>query len=360
MKREEEVYQNTLPEGSVPVRLPKPPKRGWRLLLSLLLCGALFVAAFGLGLLLQTKDRIPGFFSDWLKEEPKAEQTPPAPQQPGESKNDLSEPPKEEPIIGNDTHQTIPDEAILIRKEHFSFQPPLRNRSIYEIDTDKLILPDPEKPTDEPLVLILTTHSSECYAEGEFLLHSVGDAIYSADADKGVLALADTLATKLNEHGIKAIFCNTNHDYPTLAGSYRRAGASIKAILEEFPSVCYVIDLRREELYASDGSLLGCIAEQEETTYAQISALVGSDGDGSEPFAWKENLALASEIGRRLNEICPEIFYMITVENNPHNQNLGAHSLTFKIGAVGNSIDEAQRSAGLLAQVLAEYLSGNQ
>ncbi|MBQ7173027.1 MAG: stage II sporulation protein P [Clostridia bacterium] len=357
MKEEERQDRDALPEGQIPVRLPKPPKRGWRLLVTLLLCGALFVAAFGLGLLLQTKNRIPAFLTDWFAGEKTDSEATSEPQM---------EKPQEEPAKSNPENEsketltpenTIPVGAIPIRKETFSGANALQNRSTFSIENIEKSLSKAESAAGkEPLVLILCTHSSECYAKGEFVVSPIGNAIYSDDPEAGVLAVAGTLAKSLGERGIKTVFSDSQYDMPTIAGAYRRAGEHISRFLEEYPGIRYVIDLHREEIIGADGALIGCIAEKDGTDFAQISMLVGTNGDGSAEYPWEENLALAERIGEGLNEAVPGIFRSVTLENSPYNQNLAAHSLLIKIGAAGNSVEEANRSAILFAEVFAEYL----
>ena len=84
--------------------------------------------------------------------------------------------------------------------------------------------------------------------------------------------------------------------------------------------------------------------------------MVGSDGDGSDAYAWKGNLALALELETRLNERCPRICRPVSLRNSPYNQNIAPHSILIEVGAAGNTIEEAKRSAELLAKVLAGYI----
>lgn len=354
-----EEDQKALPEGELPVRLPKPPKRGWKLLLALLVSGALFVAAFALGFLLQAKDRIPTAVADWFKKESEATEEKPEEKE-DLPKSDSIDPPAEEKNDADTEETKLPEGEIPIRKESLPPEKSLQNRSAFATEGLRLEPPDPMQATGEdPLVLILCTHSGEGYVEGEYLLPPAGDAIYTLNPEQSVLAVAEALATSLNECGIKTLFCNTAHDSPTRIGAYARAAESISTLLAEFPGIQYVIDLHREEIFAPDGALIGCIAEQDGTTYAQISALVGSWDDRSEKDAWRENLALASELGNRLNAVCPNLFRLLTLENSPYNQTLAAHSLTLFVGAAGNSVKEAKASANLLAEVFAKYLLGN-
>ena len=358
-----ELPEPTNPER-IPIRLPAPPKRGARAFVTLLFCGALFVAAFGLGLLLQAKDKIPAFLSDWLtQKEPSADTPTDAPKQetPEETeKNDESQQDEEGEQTVGEAPEALPEGAIPIKAQDLAGQgEELQNLSIYPIDPNALTLPAPEAASgNDPLVLILCTHSSECYTDGKSVKQPIGDAIYSTDPEVGVLAVGKALAASLSEKGVPALFCNVRHDEPTLRGSYARAKESIETLLERYPGIRYVIDLHRDGILSGDGSLIAASVEWEGQSFAQILPVVGSDGDGSDVYLWQENLALARELEKRLGALCPRICRPVSLRNSPYNQNIATHSLLIEVGAAGNTVDEALRSAELLAKALAAYLKG--
>lgn len=361
MREDQSLTKDFAPEKEeIPVRLPKPISRGARAFVTLLFCGALFVAAFGLGLLLEARGQVPAFLSDWLKQEaPSDSKTPtetPAQELPGETNETQTK--TEDEQVGEKTTAPLPEGAIAVVKKDLAGGEVLQNLSVYSVDPEALTRPAPETASGKgPLVLILCTHSSECYSDGVSVLSPIGDAIYSTDPDAGVLAVGKALAESLSQKGVPSLFCNVRHDEPTLRGSYARAKESIETLLKEYPSIKYIIDLHRDGIVSED-AIVASSVEWEGESYAQILPVVGSDGDGSEVYPWKENLALALEMEKRLNELCPQLCRPVSLRNSPYNQNLAEHALLLEIGAAGNTKEEALRSAELLARGIAGYFKG--
>ena len=174
---------------------------------------------------------------------------------------------------------------------------------------------------------------------------------------KPKLALKD-VSFNVEPGQVPTLFCDTKHDSPTLRGSYARAAESVTKLIEQYPSISYVIDLHRDGIVSEDGSLVGCSVEYEGQSYAQILPVVGSDGDGSEAYPWKENLSLALDLRERLNTLCPHLCRPVSLRNSSYNQNIAPHSLLIEVGAAGNTKEEALRSAELLAKGIAAYFKG--
>ena len=98
--------------------------------------------------------------------------------------------------------------------------------------------------------------------------------------------------------------------------------------------------------------------------YAKIMFVIGLDysserGEYSyetNPY-WKENFKLVFLLLEKLEEKCPGITYGIALRRTPYNQNLSPNSLLAEIGFEGNLASEAARTAGLLAETVAEVYS---
>lgn len=214
-------------------------------------------------------------------------------------------------------------------------------------------------PTEEPLVLILHTHTSEGYiADGVNCLEGdVGDATYSDDPTQNVIAVGAVLARTLNANGVSAIHCTVEHDDPTLGGSYARAMESIRFFLTHYPSIQYVIDVHRDSILDSDGTYLRTVSEISGERYAQVMAVVGCD-EGTENERWVGNLALAQGLRTKLNSLYPALVRPTTLKNATYNQTLASYSLLLEIGTGANSAEEACRSAVSVGEALAAIIKG--
>ena len=213
--------------------------------------------------------------------------------------------------------------------------------------------------TDTPLVLILHTHASESYLREEqnFLAGDLGEASYSQDPTKNMLAVGKALCETLNQKGITAIHCTVMHDAPTLSGSYARALESIRFYLTHYPSIRYVIDLHRDSILNADGEYIRTEASLEGERLAQVMPVVGSDGGGEANDRWEGNLALALQLRAALNESVPSLCRPVDLRMETYNQELAPFSLLLEIGSGGNSLEEALRAIRIVGECLAELIT---
>lgn len=207
-----------------------------------------------------------------------------------------------------------------------------------------------------PRVLILHTHTSEGYLEegSTYVVGSVGDATYCDSEEKNVLAVGAVLCQTLNENGVPAIHCKIAHDAQGLSGAYERSAETVRAYLQEYPSIEYVIDLHRDSVMTSDGSLVRSECTVNEAATAQVMAVVGSNRNGTVyPNGWEGNLALALQLRASLNADGATLCRPVTLRTASFNQELSPYSLLLEIGTAANSPKEAKRAAVLVGEALA-------
>lgn len=213
---------------------------------------------------------------------------------------------------------------------------------------------------DRPVVLILHTHAQECYRSEErsYIAGEIGDAIYSNDSTIGVIAVGETLCAELNRCGVPTIHCTDLHgEGGTLRGAYSAAADCIRAYLDAYPSIEYVIDLHRDSVLTEQGD---CVRTLSRGGEAQVMAVVGSDGGGEDCPAWRSNLGLALCLMDRLQQRAEGICRQTILRNATYNQELAPHSFLLEIGSAGNTVSEAKAVAVLVGQSLADLiLSGN-
>lgn len=209
---------------------------------------------------------------------------------------------------------------------------------------------------DQPIVLVLHTHAQECYRSDDknYLSGVVGDEIYSEDTETNVIAAGEALCRELTRNGVPTIHCTAMHgESGTLNGAYASAAACIRTYLERYPTIEYVIDLQRDCLLAADGA---CLRTASPDGSAQIVAIVGSDGDGTDCPSWRSNLGLALCLFDRLNAEKSGICRPVELRNATYNQELAPYALLLEIGSAGNRVDEAVESAKLVGKALADLI----
>ena len=126
-----------------------------------------------------------------------------------------------------------------------------------ESQPDIVVTPDVQAPQ----VLIVHTHTTESYEPYQRSYYDAEYPFRTRDPDYNMTRVGDALAQKLAEHGISVLHDGTIHDYPAYTGAYDRSEVTIRAALEEYPSIKVIIDLHRDAISSADGSRTAPVAE---------------------------------------------------------------------------------------------------
>ena len=204
---------------------------------------------------------------------------------------------------------------------------------------------------DGPAVLILHTHTSECYTRVDGESYEESGSYRTLDGDYNMLCLGRLLAARLEEAGIECIHDSEFHDYPSYNDAYSNAAASTAAILEEYPSIRLVLDLHRDAADTAYGQMVTECSIGSETA-AQLMMVVGTDAGGLSNPEWEENLALALKLQVALEKENPGICRDLNLTYHRYNQHLGERALLIEIGAAGNTLAEAALATEKLAEAI--------
>lgn len=354
---EQKPTQNSLPPANEPISLSGTYRGKYWTFAAFLICCALLLASIAISSV-ALRSGAPEWLDRWLH--------------PDQALNDMQqEDALNPPLDTSDTKppsqnsdEKIPEDAMPILSKNLSCAALgsfyLHNETPYTPDVGALLQRElaPIDPTDEPLVLILHTHTTESYLPPSttYVEGAIGDATYSADSAQNVIAVGAELALVLKEKGITAIHCTVMHDTPTLGGAYERSAETVKQYLREYPSIQYVIDLHRDSVITDSGELVRAVCGEGEDAVAQVMAVVGSDANGTSHPRWEENLALALALREHLNADGKEVSRPVFLRNASFYQELAPYSLLLEIGTSGNSVDEAKRAARLTGNALADII----
>ena len=235
----------------------------------------------------------------------------------------------------------------------------ISNATKYSLSADDLRQPfaaELEGGEQGPQVLIVHTHGSEAYTPAE------GDVVWSGDHRTtdfryNVVKVGDVVAEVLGAAGISVLHDRTLYDYPNYSGSYDRSLAAMETYLAQYPSIRFVLDIHRDAVEDTEGRQYKVISEVGEgETAAQLTLVVGTDGGGLKHPQWKENLRLAAALQEQLLTDYPTLMRPVLLRNSRYNQHVTTGSLLVEVGAAGNSPEEAQLAARLLAEGLVEIL----
>lgn len=235
----------------------------------------------------------------------------------------------------------------------------ISNSTDHELPVPELQKPFAARLGEEgPQVLILHTHGSESYTPVPGTEGIVWSGDYrTTDYRYNVVHVGDEMAEVFGEAGISVLHDRTLYDYPNYTGAYDRALASIQKYLEQYPSICFILDVHRDAIEDGQGNQYKAVSEIEgKGVSAQMSLVVGSDGSGLEHPHWMENLRLAAAVQQDILEHYPTLMRPVLLRNSRYNGHATTGSLLLEVGAAGNSPEEAVLAGRLFAERMAAVL----
>lgn len=230
----------------------------------------------------------------------------------------------------------------------FTNETPYTPDSAALLTRERAIPPLGSLTEDEPVVLILSTHATESYAE------HAENGYRTTDDSENVIRTASVIAQILEETGIGVIHCRTRFDEEDFTMAYYNASLEIRAQLKEHPTIRYIIDVHRDSVAAADGTYLA----MESGNLAQMMFVVGTDHGGSGHTGWEDNLALAARLHTSMEEEHPGLMRPVNLRSASFNQQYTPGSLILEIGSCAGSLENAVRSAGIFAHALADEIIG--
>lgn len=209
-----------------------------------------------------------------------------------------------------------------------------------------------------PQILIMHTHGSEAYT-------MVGDDVYvetdtsrTDDPNYNMIRVGEEMKTVFESMGFSVIHDTTLYDYPNYTGSYTRSLAGIQSMLEQYPSISVVLDVHRDALIASDGTVYKAVTQVNGEDVAQVMLVVGTNDGGLTHPGWQDNLNLAAHIQLGMTSIEPTLARPINLRSQRFNQHLTPCSLLVEVGTSGNTLQEAIRGARYFAQAAGTVYQG--
>ena len=210
-----------------------------------------------------------------------------------------------------------------------------------------------ERNTPEPQVLIIHTHTTESYEPYQRSYYDAGYPSRTRDPAHNIVRVGEVLAQRLADNGISVLHDGTIHDYPSYTGSYDRSEETIRAALEEYPSIKIILDLHRDAISGS-GVRTATVAEIDGRNAAQFMVITGCDDGrfGNMP-EYSKNLSLACAIQNSSEKLFPGLARPVLFDYRNYNQHISTGSLLIEIGSHANSLDEAVFTGELLGDIIA-------
>lgn len=288
---------------------------------------------------------------------------------------ETSEPPAEDvrPITQNITEYTEPaadyttHSGAVVREhygnslaeDHITLKSGAQVRNCTSLPNETLSAAAEELPPldiniAEPTVLIVHTHTTECFQPSAEDWYDAARPTRTRDNTQNMVAVGNALADALAENGVIAVHDCTVHDYPAYSGAYDRSEDTIRAALEKYPSIKIVIDLHRDAIENPDGTRIAPVTEINGRNAAQFMIIAGCDDGRFNMPNYMENFRLACLIQNTAEDMYAGLARPVLFDYRNYNQHITNGSLLIEVGSHGNSLDEAVYTGELLGNVLAE------
>lgn len=207
----------------------------------------------------------------------------------------------------------------------------------------------------EPQVLIMHTHTTESY---EPFVRSSYDPSFNyrtTDPAYNMVSVGNAITEQLEAAGIATIHDATIHDYPSYNGSYERSAETVKKILEQYPSICVVLDIHRDAI--QDGNTLAQpVVEIDGKESAQVMIISGCDDGTMDMPNYLQNFHFACQLQSSMESMYPGLTRPILFDYRKYNQDLTTGSLLLEIGTHGNTLEQAQYAGTLVGKALSQTL----
>lgn len=294
---------------------------------------------------------------------PEPEQTPPQPTVPPQEQPAPSEPqapdnntPPTEPDDGGDAVSTTITGAgggYMSGADGLYY----KNKTGYDLDIEELLKSPLGFSVGEGAeVLIIHSHSSEAYTPAGDDVYEPSDPWRTEDKTKSIIRVGDELEKVLRDHGVTVIHDRELYDYPSYTGSYTRSLEAVERYLSEDGNIKVVIDLHRDALEGSDGTVYKTVADIGDAPCAQVMIVCGTDYSGLEHPRWRENLSFALKIEAEMNLRYPTLARPLNITQYRYNQHTTTGSLIVEVGTNGNTLEEALNAVRYFGECLAGVL----
>ena len=232
------------------------------------------------------------------------------------------------------------------------------NHTDYALDINALLAAAPtiSNQNDGPQVLIFHSHATEAYTMNGTDIYEESDSYRTLDTDQNVVRVGHEMTLILEAAGIEVIHDTTLYDYPSYNEAYTRSSKGVAQWLEQYPSIRLVIDVHRDALAATDGTIYKTVAGTVDNC-AQVMMVMGTDASGQKHPNWRVNLSLATSIQKELTDKWATLARPIVLRTSRFNQHQSTGEILLEVGSHGNTLQEAIAAGRLFASTFAGMMT---
>lgn len=235
----------------------------------------------------------------------------------------------------------------------------IRNETDFGINIDEMLAADLKFDMNGkgPKVLIVHTHTTECYTPEGADTYSADKSDRSLDEAQNMIAVGEEVKRVFEENGIETIHDKTVHDHPSFNGSYANSLKTVEKYKAKYPSISVVLDLHRDAFVYENGSKAKFVTEIDGQKVAQLMFVVGTNGGGLDHPDWRENMKLALKFQNEIIKEYPTLMRGVNIRKERFNGHTTYGSMIIEVGSSGNTLSEAIRGARLAAEKIAGFLN---
>ena len=258
------------------------------------------------------------------------------------------------PIVALDMSEKQTKDKLLCKNDS-KYSPDVNElaKSEYPIKYSKQVF---SNGADQPVVLIVHTHGTECYMPENTSTYTSDTPTRTQDKNNNVVAVGKVLADTLNDCGVPTIHCETMFDAQSYSDSYNLSEKAVIEYIKKYPSIQYVFDVHRDSIVRENNEKIKTLSLIDNTPTAQAMFVVGTDSGGADHPNWTNNLTVASIFQYRLVEKYGTLMRPINIRYASFNAEHAPGSILIEIGTCGNTLSEAKNCANLLGKTISEII----
>jgi len=198
----------------------------------------------------------------------------------------------------------------------------------------------------KPPVLIYHTHNREAY------LPELGNNVRDDEAyhlERNITLVGKYLAEELEQLGVPTILSSKDYwnDLPhgEYWRSYELSKKEIDKIVNQYEYIPFIFDIHRDSSVRSRTTF-----KYQEDEYAALWFIIGQLNPN-----WQYNYQFAANLESKIENNFPGISRGIWAKKSGHyNQQISANSVLIEIGGIDNTLEEAKKTAKILAKTISE------
>lgn len=205
-----------------------------------------------------------------------------------------------------------------------------------------------------PQILIVHTHTTEAYTKGKQDKYEETDPARTLNNNYNMVRVGEEMKQVFEDMGLSVVHDTGKHDYPSYNGSYAHALNSIERYLKKYPTIQVVLDVHRDAIIDSKGVSYAKRTKVNGESVAQVMLVVGTNDMGLSHPKWKDHLALAVQMQKKMLAIDKRFPRPIDLRSPRFNGHATPGSMLVEVGTSGNTLQEALAGARYFAQAAGE------